>query len=318
MIVDQTGNLANVKRHDYLPFGEELFAQAGSRSTAQGYSAGDAMRQQFTSKERDVETGLDYFKARYYSATQGRFLSIDPMMRSASIGDPQSFNRYTYALNNPVTLDDPDGMCPKGKKCYKDKNGYEYYDDKDGNPVAVTYTASTRTVPVIFSVTVTVPQDFVIVYRSTRVLTAAPRAVPPPTRGFGFFGKLFGAIGIILFSPTTTGCGASPGMVSDGNGGCMKMSDEAEPDTSANPDPEDNAPDTSENKTEEKEETKEKKVRDIIPAGLKRSRSYHSELEELTKPELEKLAKEGGEKGQRAKQMLKLAKQQRRLKGKGY
>ena len=96
------------------------------------------------------------------------------------------------------------------------------------------------------------------------------------------------------------------------------MSDEAEPDTSANPDPEDNAPDTSENKTEEKEETKEKKVRDIILAGLKRSRSYHSELEELTKPELEKLAKEGGEKGQRAKQMLKLAKQQRRLRGKGY
>lgn len=42
-------------------------------------------------------------------------------------------------------------------------------------------------------------------------------------RGLGIFGKLFGAIGIILFSPTSTGCGASPNMVSDGNGGCEPM-----------------------------------------------------------------------------------------------
>ncbi|HEX2270746.1 MAG TPA: hypothetical protein VHH35_14465, partial [Pyrinomonadaceae bacterium] len=44
-------------RHDYLPFGEELFAPAGGRSAAMGYSGGDAVRQQFTQKERDVETG---------------------------------------------------------------------------------------------------------------------------------------------------------------------------------------------------------------------------------------------------------------------
>lgn len=98
----------------------------------------------------------------------------------------------------------------------------------------------------------------------------------------------------------------------------MRMSTEEDPDTSANPDPEDNKPDTSENKPEENKESKEKKVRDIIPGGLKRSSSYHSELEHLTVSELENLQKEKGEKGQRAKQMLKLAKQQKRLKGKGY
>jgi hypothetical protein len=56
MILDQTGALASIKRHDYLPFGEELFAGSGGRTTAQGYS-GDNIRQQFTSKERDIETG---------------------------------------------------------------------------------------------------------------------------------------------------------------------------------------------------------------------------------------------------------------------
>jgi hypothetical protein len=63
MVLDQTGALANVKRHDYLPFGEELFAPAGGRTTAMGYASGDNVRQQFTLKERDFETGLDYFLA---------------------------------------------------------------------------------------------------------------------------------------------------------------------------------------------------------------------------------------------------------------
>src|SRR6185369_2221359 len=78
MIIDQTGNLANIKRHDYLPFGEELFAPAGGRSAAQGYTTGDGMREQFTSKERDRETDLDYFGYRYYAPIQGRWTSVDP------------------------------------------------------------------------------------------------------------------------------------------------------------------------------------------------------------------------------------------------
>ncbi|HEX7771533.1 MAG TPA: RHS repeat-associated core domain-containing protein [Pyrinomonadaceae bacterium] len=110
MIFDQTGSLANVKRHDYLPFGEELFAGTSGRTTAQGYASGDDVRQQFTSKERDVETGLDYFAARYFGSTQGRFTSPDALLQSGRVATPQSWNRYAYVLNNPLRLIDPDGL----------------------------------------------------------------------------------------------------------------------------------------------------------------------------------------------------------------
>ncbi len=65
---------------------------------------------QFTGKERDAETGLDYFGARYYGSNMGRFSSPDPKPRSAHIIDPQSWNRYVYTLNNPLKYFDPDGM----------------------------------------------------------------------------------------------------------------------------------------------------------------------------------------------------------------
>jgi len=63
MVFDQTGSLENISRHDYFPFGEEIFAGAGGRTPQQGYGANDNVRQRFTSKERDNETGLDYFLA---------------------------------------------------------------------------------------------------------------------------------------------------------------------------------------------------------------------------------------------------------------
>jgi RHS repeat-associated protein len=110
IIVDQTGTLASVKRHDYLPFGEELFAPVGGRTAAQGYASGDAVRQQFTQKERDLETGLDYFEARYFASTQGRFTTVDPFAGSGRAPTPQSWNRYAYVLNNPLRLLDPTGL----------------------------------------------------------------------------------------------------------------------------------------------------------------------------------------------------------------
>ena len=108
MIFDQSGSLANVSRHDYLPFGEELFA--GNRSTQLGYTNADGARQKFTGKERDNETGLDYFGARYHGSTQGRFTSADAApIEIRHLVNPQDLNRYAYVANNPLKFIDPDG-----------------------------------------------------------------------------------------------------------------------------------------------------------------------------------------------------------------
>ena len=64
----------------------------------------------FTGKERDVDTGLDYFGARYYAGAQGRFTSPDPLLNSGRPWEPQSWNRYAYTLNNPLKYVDPDGL----------------------------------------------------------------------------------------------------------------------------------------------------------------------------------------------------------------
>jgi RHS repeat-associated protein len=88
-----------------------LFAGTGGRTNAQGYSASDGVRQHFTDKERDNETGLDWFgPGRYYSSTQGRFTSVDPSGAGSKVSNPQSWNRYAYTLNRPTIAIDPDGL----------------------------------------------------------------------------------------------------------------------------------------------------------------------------------------------------------------
>ena len=118
MVIDETGSLGGITRHDFLPFGEELSAGIGIRSASNGYS-GDSVRQKFGSKEHDIETGFDYFIARYYSSVQGRFTSVDPGNAGAEMEYPQAWNGYSYAINNPLTYSDPDGL--KVKVC--DSNG---------------------------------------------------------------------------------------------------------------------------------------------------------------------------------------------------
>lgn len=114
-MVDSAGNVK--KRYDYLPFGEELYAGVGGRTTATGYqSQEDALGEKFTGKERDAETGLDYFGARYFSAAQGRFTSPDwsatpQAVPYADPTDPQTLNLYSYVRNNPLRKADPDGHC---------------------------------------------------------------------------------------------------------------------------------------------------------------------------------------------------------------
>jgi RHS repeat-associated protein len=73
----------------------------------------------FTGKERDTESSLDQFGARYYASSMGRFMTPDwapkPMaVPYANFGNPQSLNLYSYVENNPTTVGDPDGHCDFG------------------------------------------------------------------------------------------------------------------------------------------------------------------------------------------------------------
>ncbi len=68
----------------------------------------DAPRYKFTGKERDSESGLDNFGARYDSSAMGRFMTPDSPSYS-NRKNPQSWNLYAFALNNPVTFRDADG-----------------------------------------------------------------------------------------------------------------------------------------------------------------------------------------------------------------
>jgi len=76
-------------------------------------------------KERDTESGNDYFGARYYSSSMGRFLSPDPsQLTYADPTNPQSFNLYSYAWNNPLVNTDPSGL-----ECVWDNGSFDSKDD---------------------------------------------------------------------------------------------------------------------------------------------------------------------------------------------
>ena len=105
-----SGTSTIIARHDYLPFGEEIGAGIGLRTTTQKYSTTDRARQRFGLTERDEATGLDHTWFRKYESSAGRWTSPDPL--SGSMGDPQSFNRYSYTTNDPVNLVDPSGLMP--------------------------------------------------------------------------------------------------------------------------------------------------------------------------------------------------------------
>src|SRR5580704_421913 len=88
---------------DYYPYGGEI-----------PIIAGDSNRYRFTGKEHDAETGLDFFGARHYASTMGRFMTPDWAERPTAVpyahfGNPQSLNLYNYVQNNPTTVGDPDG-----------------------------------------------------------------------------------------------------------------------------------------------------------------------------------------------------------------
>jgi RHS repeat-associated protein len=82
---------------------------------------------EFTGKERDAETGLDYFGARYMSSAQGRFTSPDKPFADQHPEDPQSWNLYGYVRNNPLKFIDVQGNA--AQKPVPGANGYTYRPD---------------------------------------------------------------------------------------------------------------------------------------------------------------------------------------------
>ncbi len=129
-VTDASGALVAGQRHDYAPFGWSLLSGQNGRSPTLGYGTDEALSAiptLFTGKERDAETGLDYFEARYFSGAQGRFTSPDPLLASGRAQDPQSWNRYAYGRNNPLRFVDPTGLD------YYDQNGNRIGTDGNTN-----------------------------------------------------------------------------------------------------------------------------------------------------------------------------------------
>ncbi|MBI4749252.1 MAG: RHS repeat-associated core domain-containing protein [Acidobacteria bacterium] len=133
VLTSQNGIVVN--RRDFFPFGEDIAVGVGGRSAGMGYGM-DSLRQRFTGYEKDEETGLDFAEARYYTNTLGRFNSADPAADSALIVMPQSWNRYTYVLNNPLLYVDPDGMRWLQRSGDGGNIEYQWFDeteDENGN-----------------------------------------------------------------------------------------------------------------------------------------------------------------------------------------
>ena len=112
--LNSSGNMTNYTyHHDAL---ESVLGQSGNTGTvvaAQGYTAfGSTVNAtgssnntlKFTGRDQDMETGLYYYRARYYDSLTGRFLSEDPIR--------SGINWYTYANNNPINYNDPFGLQP--------------------------------------------------------------------------------------------------------------------------------------------------------------------------------------------------------------
>jgi RHS repeat-associated protein len=110
VVTNTTGTILDDS--DYYPFG-------GERVVVNN----DPNQYKFTGKERDTESGLDNFGARYYASTLGRFVKTDPLyLELRRLIDPQQLNLYTYTRNNPLRFTDPTGLdikitCEEKKDC---------------------------------------------------------------------------------------------------------------------------------------------------------------------------------------------------------
>ncbi|MBK8812746.1 MAG: RHS repeat protein [Acidobacteria bacterium] len=109
VITDSEGNV--ISRRDFLPFGEEITPDIGSRASVAAYQpANDNVKQKFTGYQKDDEAGLDFAEARMYENRHGRFTAVDPLLASGKSANPQTFNRFVYCVNSPLGCVDPTGL----------------------------------------------------------------------------------------------------------------------------------------------------------------------------------------------------------------
>ena len=101
-VVDGTGRVKEAK--DYYAWGLEMPGRV--------FTQGEPTEEGFTGHERDAETSMLYAGARYYLPALGRWTAVDPLADQFPSVSP-----YNYALNNPVSLLDPDGRSPAGGCC---------------------------------------------------------------------------------------------------------------------------------------------------------------------------------------------------------
>jgi RHS repeat-associated protein len=103
LITDANGAMPPQEESDFYPYGGEIVV-----------SGSDTNHYKFTGKERDAESGLDNFGARYNASSLGRFMTPDWAAKPttvpyATFGDPQTLNLYTYVENAPLNRADADG-----------------------------------------------------------------------------------------------------------------------------------------------------------------------------------------------------------------
>ncbi|MGH9532896.1 MAG: RHS repeat-associated core domain-containing protein [Terriglobales bacterium] len=255
---------------DYYPYGGE---RVNLNTCAQNYK--------FTGKERDGESGLDYFIARHYSSNLGRFLqpdefaggpvdafsSNDPAppasLPYADITNPQSLNKYSYTINSPLRYTDPNGHC--AAFCVGD------------------------------AIVVVVVGAAVVLYMASR--PDAQESIK------GITGEVATAIGNTFKSDNSKPTPPPPPP-----GGQAQPKADTPPGGQGDKGKKDD-------KGGEKSESQKQKVDnrtadDRISGSLKRSDSYHSEYGNKTLDQLKQLAKEGDPKAQ---QMKKLVEQAQRL-----
>ncbi len=109
-------NQAVLSNMDYMPFGQQI-------------AGGSATTDKFTGQEYDSESGLYQFPFRYFESSMGRFLTPDPAgLAAADPMNPQSWDRYAYVTNNPLSVTDPLGLfppCPAYGNCWNDPTGVD-------------------------------------------------------------------------------------------------------------------------------------------------------------------------------------------------